>query len=673
MRKLALILISVFTLNIFLNTLVFWENLDELIKQHEQKIEKQKKLQKEKTMQAWMKQKQQMIKDIYNQTNIAYLMDLNQAAQQLSNISSKLEDTSLSYRSIKIQKNNIDKKYKAVLEAAKQVIIKLREKDLQMKKKLLKIQILSKELENLKNQISEIKTTIYISKKQVAKYVSVLYKINNEYYNSVDSLDDIKLLLKSSNISQTLSQEDILKLLSLKTQELLIKLEKSQKIKSNFLRKIYITRVEYINTVNEYKTELTILNNKRKMLVDLLTMLKTNKKAVDKYYDRIFKKRVNLKKRQVELLNSIKDTKNWTWNSIHTKAIDLSAILKYTTQPDGDKFFNWPSRDYRKITAYFHDKNYFKKFGWQHDGIDIAMPQWTPIYAPAAGYVYKVVDNNSTYYNYIVIVHNYWYISIYGHISKALVKKWQIVKRGQIIALSGGEKWTRWSWKMSTWPHLHFELYKNWQHIDPLSVLDLSVYPNKQDVPEKWRLKYIKDSLTRKVDLSNIRYYPKWLIHKQREQLFLRRAASWFSNLTGWVSKWKQLWIDPDVAICIGYAESWLGHNMSSPNNVWNVWNNDRWDRVWFATPQDWINAIYYALNNKYLSKYFTIDRLSRYWNKDSHIYSSSSYNWYKNVVKCLTIIKWYPINELYPFRILSNSEKRKLAKIKNIKLANKK
>ena len=672
MRKLALILISIFTLNVFLNTLVFWENLDELIKQHEQKIEKQKKLQKEKTMQAWMKQKQQMIKDIYNQTNIAYLMDLNQAAQQLSNISSKLEDTSLSYRSIKIQKNNIDKKYKAVLEAAKQVIIKLREKDLQMKKKLLKIQILSKELENLKNQISEIKTTIYISKKQVAKYVSVLYKINNEYYNSVDSLDDIKLLLKSSNISQTLSQEDILKLLSLKTQELLIKLEKSQKIKSNFLRKIYITRVEYINTVNEYKTELTILNNKRKMLVDLLTMLKTNKKAVDKYYDRIFKKRVNLKKRQVELLNSIKDTKNWTWNSIHTKAIDLSAILKYTTQPDGDKFFNWPSRDYRKITAYFHDKNYFKKFGWQHDGIDIAMPQWTPIYAPAAGYVYKVVDNNSTYYNYIVIVHNYWYISIYGHISKALVKKWQIVKRGQIIALSGGEKWTRWSWKMSTWPHLHFELYKNWQHIDPLSVLDLSVYPNKQDVPEKWRLKYIKDSLTRKVDLSNIRYYPKWLTHKQREQLFLRTAASWFGNLTGWVSKWEQLGIDPDVAICIGYAESWLGHNMSSPNNVWNVWNNDRWDRVWFATPQDWINAIYYALNNKYLSKYFTIDRLSRYWNKDNHIYSSSSYNWYKNVVKCLAIIKWYPINELYPFRILSNSEKRKLAKIKNIKLADK-
>jgi len=665
MRKIALTLISIFTLNIFLNTLVFWDDIKDLIKKQEKKVETKK----QKTMEAWMEKKKQMVKDIYDQTNIAYLMDLNQASNQLSDISSKLEDTSLSYRSIKIQKKNIDKKYKAVLQNAKQIITSLRNKNIQMKKKLLKIQILSKELVNLKKQIEDIKTTIYISKKQVTKYVWVLYKINNDYYNSVDSLDDIKLLLKSSNIWQTLSQEDILKLLSVKTQELLIKLEKSQKIKSKFLRKIYVTRVEYINNVNEYKTELTILDNKRKMLVDLLTMLKTNKKAVDKYYDRVFKKRVNLKKRQVELLNSIKNTKNLTWDSIQTKAIDLSAILKYTTQSDGDKFFNWPSRWYRKINAYFHDENYFKQFGWQHDGIDIAMPQWTPIYAPAAGYVYKVVDNNSTYYNYIVIVHNYWYISIYGHISKALVKKWQIIKRWEIIALSWWIKWTRWAGKMSTWPHLHFELYKNGQHIDPFSVMDLSVYPDKKYIPEKWRLKYIKDSLTRKVDLSNIKYYPKWLTHKQRQQLFLRRAAPWFWNLTGWVSKWEQLWIDPDVAICIGYAESWLGYNTTTPNNVWNVWNNDRWDRIWFATPQQWINRIYYALNNKYLSKYFTIDKLSRYWNKDSHIYSSSSYNWYKNVVKCLAIIKWYPVNELYPFRILSTSEKRKLVESNNIVL----
>jgi murein DD-endopeptidase MepM/ murein hydrolase activator NlpD len=50
------------------------------------------------------------------------------------------------------------------------------------------------------------------------------------------------------------------------------------------------------------------------------------------------------------------------------------------------------------------------------------MPQASPVYAPAAGYVYKVVDNNSDYYNYIVLVHNYGYITLYGHVSKSYVK-----------------------------------------------------------------------------------------------------------------------------------------------------------------------------------------------------------------------------------------------------------
>jgi hypothetical protein len=115
---------------------------------------------------------------------------------------------------------------------------------------------------------------------------------------------------------------------------------------------------------------------------------------------------------------------------------------------------------------------------------------------------------------------------------------------------------------------------------------------------------------------------------------------------------WLKMKIDPAVAVCIWYAESGLWRNTTTPNNVWNVWNNDRWDRRWYPTPQAGINAIYYVLDNKYLSKYWTIYSLSRYWNKDSHIYSSSPYNWYKNVIKCLATIKGYPIDEYYPFRI---------------------
>ena len=645
MKKLAVLILVIFTFNIgtsFANS--FLDN----IKKYEQKKYAPNPVQ---IMEAWKKKKRQLIKEIYEQTNISSLMDLWTAAKQLDDVTEKLKTLNMSYKTIKLQKRSLDKKYKAVLQDARDLVIKLNKKSTELRNMLLKIQILSKDLENMRNQIKAIQDTIYISKQQVKRYVAVLYKINNDYYNSLNSLDSIKLLVKSNNIAKTLSQEDIIKILSLKTQELLDKLEKAEKIKKQFLRKMYIKRAEYINTVNEYKTQLEILQNKKKFLVDLLTMLRTNKQQVDKLYDRLYKNRVSLKKQQLKIAQNMKQA--LSGDNIKAKPIDLSAILQYTIKTDWDKFFNWPSRDYHSISAYFHDENYYKKFGFEHDGIDIKMPQGSNVYAPAAWYVYKVVDNSGDYYNYIVLVHNYGYVTIYGHISKALVKQGQIVKRWQIIAKSWWTPGTRWAGKFTTGPHLHFEVRKNWQLIDPLSVLDLSVYKNKDQVPFKWQIKYVKDQITRKIDLTNMHFYPLNWSEKKRIAMFLKaKAAPGFKNATWWIQMWEKTWIDPAVAVCIGYAESWLWWNTTTPNNVWNVWNNDRWDRRGYPTPQAGINAIYYALNNKYLSKYFTIYSLSRYGNKDKHIYSSSTYNWYKNVVKCLATIKGYPIDEYYPFRI---------------------
>jgi hypothetical protein len=137
----------------------------------------------------------------------------------------------------------------------------------------------------------------------------------------------------------------------------------------------------------------------------------------------------------------------------------------------------------------------------------------------------------------------------------------------------------------------------------------------------------------------------------------LKRAASWFNNADIWIQSWKKYGIDPDVAICIGYAESGLWTNTTTKYNIWNVWNNDRWDRIWFDSALQWINQIYFTLNNVYMSKYNTIYSLSRFGNKDGTIYSSSNYNWYNNVTRCLSVIKWHPIDEYYPFRELNNTQ----------------
>jgi chromosome segregation ATPase len=295
MKKIAAIMLIGFICNItFASTNSFLEK----IRQYEQKKYKPTPVQ---VMKAWKAKKRKLIKEIYEQTNISSLMDLTTAAKQLDEVTEKLKTLSTSYKTIKLQKKSLDKKYKAVLQDARDLVIKLNKKSKELKNMLLKIQILSKDLENIRKQIKAIQDTIYISKQQVKKYIAVLYKINNDYYNSLQSLDDIKLLVKSNNIAKTLSQEDIIKILSLKTQELLGKLEKAEKIKKQFLRKMYLTRANYINAVNAYKTQIEVLNERKRMLVDLLTMLKSNKKQVDALYDRLYKNRVNLKKQQIKI------------------------------------------------------------------------------------------------------------------------------------------------------------------------------------------------------------------------------------------------------------------------------------------------------------------------------------------------------------------------------------
>jgi hypothetical protein len=61
----------------------------------------------------------------------------------------------------------------------------------------------------------------------------------------------------------------------------------------------------------------------------------------------------------------------------------------------------------------------------------------------------------------------------------------------------------------------------------------LSVYKNKDQVPFKWQIKYVKDQITRKIDLTNVHFYPLNWSEKKRIAMFLKaKAAPGFKNAT---------------------------------------------------------------------------------------------------------------------------------------------
>ncbi len=98
-----------------------------------------------------------------------------------------------------------------------------------------------------------------------------------------------------------------------------------------------------------------------------------------------------------------------------------------------------------------------------HPGIDIAAPYGSPVEAPAEGLVISAGWQNG-YGNCIEVSHGNGLVSVYGHLSKILVKPGQTVKRWQKIGLVG-------STGHSTGPHLHYEIRRNDRPINPKPFL----------------------------------------------------------------------------------------------------------------------------------------------------------------------------------------------------------
>lgn len=140
------------------------------------------------------------------------------------------------------------------------------------------------------------------------------------------------------------------------------------------------------------------------------------------------------------------------------------------TEENTKKPFDWPIKPKKGLSAVFLDSEYEEIFGIPHKAIDIPTPQGTDIIAPALGYVYKVSDNGDGYSS-LIVAHQNNLLTVYGHISEFLVKEGDLVRAGDVLALSGGMPGTPGAGWMTTGPHLHFEVIKNGENLDPLDFL----------------------------------------------------------------------------------------------------------------------------------------------------------------------------------------------------------
>jgi murein DD-endopeptidase MepM/ murein hydrolase activator NlpD len=169
-----------------------------------------------------------------------------------------------------------------------------------------------------------------------------------------------------------------------------------------------------------------------------------------------------LKKSEIRIQNMEKEI-DW----LHANMSEMEKVVTSRM----DQIAHYPSIKPVKggwFTSYFGKrKDPFTNQIEDHPGLDISIRPGTKVYAPAAGTVQVTrteVIPNKGYGQFILVDHGYGYKTLYGHLSKILVKEGQKVTRWDVLGLTGNTG-------KSTSPHLHYGVFLNGTPQDPMNFI----------------------------------------------------------------------------------------------------------------------------------------------------------------------------------------------------------
>lgn len=271
------------------------------------------------------------------------------------------------------------------------------------------------------SEISNTEAKIEKKEKEMAEREDNLNERLKVMYKN-GSVGFVDILLGSSSISEFVSNMEI-------------------------IQKIYKNDVEVMETLQKEHDELqeikATLKKRKEKLAAQKTELASDKAELD------------VKKKELEAEE----------DKLKAEADRLTAeIIKLMDKnsPYVGGEFTWPCPASRYISSSFGNRLHPTLHVWKfHTGIDIGCSAGKDIVAAASG---KVIMSKvyGGYGNCVMIDHGGGIVTLYGHASKLLVSEGQTVKRGQTIALVG-------STGRSTGPHLHFEVRKNGEYINPMN------------------------------------------------------------------------------------------------------------------------------------------------------------------------------------------------------------
>lgn len=348
--------------------------------------------------------------DLQKQQNI-----LEQQIQQNQNLlQAKKKEENKTYLELKTINNTLTKTSKKLKSTESQ------------------LSVLEQELAILEQELQQENESLSASKEVLEQRLVAIYQQGDIHF--------LEVVLGSTSFTDFLTRWDLLSRLTKNNKDLIKETEE----KVNCIEKKQATVEQKKQTLdalkqnqNEQKRELAIASSRQQQIY----------------------KSVKSERAQIEqALNELEEQSRLI-------AAEIRRITQGTTgQSLGTGVFTWPAPGYSRITSPYGMRVHpILKKKKMHTGMDIGAPKGANIVAADSGTVIQVGWNGG-YGNTVMINHGNNIVTLYAHASATLVSVGQTVEKGQTIAKVGSTGW-------STGPHLHFEVRKNGDPVNPVPYL----------------------------------------------------------------------------------------------------------------------------------------------------------------------------------------------------------
>jgi murein DD-endopeptidase MepM/ murein hydrolase activator NlpD len=295
-----------------------------------------------------------------------------------------------------------------------------------------KLSSLENELLELEKELKECNKQINTNTQALEKHLRIIYEQGDVHF--------LEVLLDSTSITDFLTRWDLLSNLADNNKELIKANEEKiqlMKIKQQLALQKQQSLAELKNDQNQKKKELAVASSRQQTVYNSLKSERAQAEAA--------------------------------LNELEAQSHQIAEEIRRQTGGDSGAYLGsgklaWPTPGYTFITSEYGMRFHpILKRNKLHTGMDIRAPKGTTIVAAESGTVMEV-GNRGGYGLIVMINHGGNLVTLYAHASKTLVKAGQKVKKGQAIAKVGSTGW-------STGPHLHFEVRKNGNPVNPKPYL----------------------------------------------------------------------------------------------------------------------------------------------------------------------------------------------------------